>query len=105
MLYEVITELDALVTTRRAAQKHHFALQRRVALECGQQRLRDEARITSYNVCYTKLLREAITPQSGPLSWSVPLWLLLLIDTGESAFEGDCVITSYSIHYTKLYEA
>ena len=44
-----------------------------------------QGRITSYNVCYTKLLRHS--------SWkSVTTW-------------ARCVITSYSIHYTKLYES
>ena len=41
-------------------------------------------RITSYNVCYTKLLRN---PLKSPRRR--PRW---------------CVITSYSIHYTKLYD-
>ena len=40
-------------------------------------------RITSYNVCYTKLLRFA---------------------NRQSLLHNLCVITSYSIHYTKLYE-
>ena len=41
-------------------------------------------RITSYNVCYTKLLR------------SVPMW--------SRTSRKSAVITSYSIHYTKLYD-
>ena len=40
-------------------------------------------RITSYNVCYTKLLRGISSPAHARLR----------------------VITSYSIHYTKLYES
>ena len=45
-------------------------------------------RITSYNVCYTKLLRwcSPSSPASSPACSS-------------------SVITSYSIHYTKLYDA
>ena len=46
-------------------------------------------RITSYNVCYTKLLR------SGGGEHHVDGGALLK----------DFVITSYSIHYTKLYES
>ena len=45
-------------------------------------------RITSYNVCYTKLLR------FGPEKGSVH----------RVAEKVKAVITSYSIHYTKLYE-
>ena len=62
-------------------------------------------RITSYNVCYTKLLRslilgfESLEPEkpSGPQEGS---------ESGakESTGNPGCVITSYSIHYTKLYE-
>ena len=47
-------------------------------------------RITSYNVCYTKLLRGKafdVTPAPAPMGR-----------------EATRVITSYSIHYTKLYE-
>ena len=53
-------------------------------------------RITSYNVCYTKLLR-FVHPAVKHCSYGFPklfpriLWKLF-------------VITSYSIHYTKLYE-
>ena len=45
-------------------------------------------RITSYNVCYTKLLRI-----DRDRAVCVPL-----------VSGGTAVITSYSIHYTKLYE-
>ena len=51
-------------------------------------------RITSYNVCYTKLLRSFKS--------------FLIVPTAFSKFEVNkkrLVITSYSIHYTKLYEA
>ena len=44
-------------------------------------------RITSYNVCYTKLLRTALHLLLSPVGAAIP-----------------CVITSYSIHYTKLYD-
>ena len=51
-------------------------------------RLKFETRITSYNVCYTKLLR-GVAPDQHFLARG-----LSLLD----------VITSYSIHYTKLYD-
>ena len=70
-------------------------------------------RITSYNVCYTKLLR--IVPAD---SWSTALQLIRAgkIDVLPAAMVSDnrleflsftepyVVITSYSIHYTKLYD-
>ena len=49
-------------------------------------------RITSYNVCYTKLLRVFNPIENKPV----------VVDNEE--FISKCVITSYSIHYTKLYE-
>ena len=49
-------------------------------------------RITSYNVCYTKLLRNSDSD-------------LCLYDLVESRDIPSPVITSYSIHYTKLYDA
>ena len=53
------------------------------------------ARITSYNVCYTKLLRN---------KWrDAGYWLLPLLAV-MGAFWFRRVITSYSIHYTKLYD-
>ena len=86
-------------------------------------------RITSYNVCYTKLLRffDASKEYSKQLIWiglSVMLiWAIFLTDSkfyvafsyflyGFSIFllfsviffGKEIVITSYSIHYTKLYE-
>ena len=45
-------------------------------------------RITSYNVCYTKLLRDSSHRRVG----------------GRRQEATHAVITSYSIHYTKLYE-
>ena len=52
--------------------------------------------ITSYNVCYTKLLRISDHKHHGPSTstdnFAVPF--------GNNFI----VITSYSIHYTKLYE-
>ena len=51
------------------------------------------SRITSYNVCYTKLLRNRGCCNFAPaaLRFGLPCY-------------ARCVITSYSIHYTKLYE-
>ena len=52
-------------------------------------------RITSYNVCYTKLLRldQHRGCQRGPVQ-----------GPGGGRLAGVDVITSYSIHYTKLYD-
>ena len=58
----------------------------------------DMYRITSYNVCYTKLLRYLIAISTG---------FVLAGPVGEFAVVGRAggnVITSYSIHYTKLYD-
>ena len=76
-----------------------------------------EHRITSYNVCYTKLLR-AILLRSGELvavleesaSATVTITSARPFDILEERFlaegmkERFNVITSYSIHYTKLYD-
>ena len=51
-------------------------------------------RITSYNVCYTKLLRSPKREKGREDSRG---------SGGHSGLQGG-VITSYSIHYTKLYE-
>ena len=59
-------------------------------------------RITSYNVCYTKLLRDIGHPELAPdlgKIRSAGRHLLALINDIL-----DLVITSYSIHYTKLYD-
>ena len=86
-------------------------------------------RITSYNVCYTKLLRReyynyAVGLSSEPGStFKLPVMVAVLEDgyvtatdsiaTGKGVFEyydlvvrddNYTVITSYSIHYTKLYD-
>ena len=73
-------------------------------------------RITSYNVCYTKLLRRWIlnVPGNGadPCYMEDPQIIIqkwggnLRTNTInlESDLRGVNVITSYSIHYTKLYE-
>ena len=79
-----------------------------------------KSRITSYNVCYTKLLRVVFAPlyevlrrrgvrfeffhrlenvrlsRPSPAPYDGPPHV--------AALEFDHVITSYSIHYTKLYE-
>ena len=62
-------------------------------------------RITSYNVCYTKLLRVYV--YEAPLRlwhWTNALSITALALTGW-LIGSPFVITSYSIHYTKLYEA
>ena len=86
------------------------------------------SRITSYNVCYTKLLRlvaEQLSWVSGESAknWPHTHWVYTAkpryrtpdqpceIDAispagARIAFaQPQCVITSYSIHYTKLYDA
>ena len=52
-------------------------------------------RITSYNVCYTKLLRRMMT-RSDACVVMIPMRMPMRCAAR--------VITSYSIHYTKLYE-
>ena len=64
-------------------------------------------RITSYNVCYTKLLRASI--RGTELKKEEVVALQQFITDAQLAenkkFKGvQIVITSYSIHYTKLYE-
>ena len=81
----------------------------------------ERSRITSYNVCYTKLLREKI--KNGRLAqweWEnfnrklkvledAPIFIDDTPALSIFEFRAKCrrlkiVITSYSIHYTKLYE-
>ena len=57
-------------------------------------------RITSYNVCYTKLLRSCISESE---SSSSAIRSSRLAESSDSSLSA--VITSYSIHYTKLYDA
>ena len=63
------------------------------------------SRITSYNVCYTKLLRfDWGAVASLPWVWvehGSPPYDTLLREFGRLRL----VITSYSIHYTKLYDS
>ena len=66
-------------------------------------------RITSYNVCYTKLLRSGVYEKAikdidkgiTTFSKACPLFVNLV---EEGWWDNEIVITSYSIHYTKLYE-
>ena len=75
-------------------------------------KLQAKARITSYNVCYTKLLRtHSHEDHYGAIG---RLWSKLKCPIYATQFtselinsrldESSLVITSYSIHYTKLYE-
>ena len=77
----------------------------------GSPRARRPCRITSYNVCYTKLLRTMLPFIANFLNSSSMNGLLFCLcrvkcfrfpvcGPGHQKF----VITSYSIHYTKLYE-
>ena len=56
-------------------------------------------RITSYNVCYTKLLRDRRRRGDGPGQGRVGAVI------GAERHPVLPVITSYSIHYTKLYDS
>ena len=63
-------------------------------------------RITSYNVCYTKLLRK---PELIDLNFGCPVKKIAGKGAGAGLLQNlplliEIVITSYSIHYTKLYE-
>ena len=68
-------------------------------------------RITSYNVCYTKLLRPKAKADLGDIRLDELRTVVVeicehgldLSPTSEVLLE-ESVITSYSIHYTKLYD-
>ena len=68
------------------------------------------ARITSYNVCYTKLLRTEIKNVIVPGAVYTCYQLYKIVNGPIAQFISQntskimTVITSYSIHYTKLYE-
>ena len=65
-------------------------------------------RITSYNVCYTKLLRyegKEVAIQGDIISLIASLYeRQAFIEATTLPSAPIIVITSYSIHYTKLYE-
>ena len=77
-----------------------------------------KVRITSYNVCYTKLLRVLATPARAEKETGVPAFAWPMEKTTRTdpkraiaipteqmrTYFKVAVITSYSIHYTKLYE-
>ena len=60
-------------------------------------------RITSYNVCYTKLLRDEqeIHKYEAGSVLKIPFQTKMNVGNKDADV---LVITSYSIHYTKLYE-
>ena len=62
-------------------------------------------RITSYNVCYTKLLRPILIVFAIGVAIAAERYITLTLVTKNNQAVWDRVITSYSIHYTKLYEA
>ena len=69
------------------------------------------ARITSYNVCYTKLLRPALkvavvghTDTTGAFTYNLDLSRRRAESMVNELIRAHGVITSYSIHYTKLYD-
>ena len=112
MLYEVITQCRAGQRRRgRRPAGHAVAGERRHRRRHPARCRRDLAfRITSYNVCYTKLLRADFsyyTNRVVPFIKSIgiiPKYLSAREIRIEQETEPIIVITSYSIHYTKLYE-
>ena len=65
-----------------------------------------QIRITSYNVCYTKLLRHAGVACADDRDRRRACQVASHVRQAIQNFlSGVSVITSYSIHYTKLYEA
>ena len=118
MLYEVIT-IIALILEHGAFTSEDTIITARVLrvyliglgfAAVDQMLVFASYRITSYNVCYTKLLRSS----SSGARLSRSLWTGSTTDTaGRPASRASpptsrpgyrCVITSYSIHYTKLYD-
>ena len=63
----------------------------------------DYRRITSYNVCYTKLLRKDESGNTIP-SQRLASGELAFVEVKKRSTIEAAVITSYSIHYTKLYD-
>ena len=63
-------------------------------------------RITSYNVCYTKLLRNTFIEKNSEKKLLVTFYGINIEDRLRYLITTKYpnVITSYSIHYTKLYE-
>ena len=132
MLYEVITLLVALPAGVRAEENAPGFVPPRERIEepyTNDKCLKDchgvkglamsAARITSYNVCYTKLLRakgafDAATAYANErVQFGKPISAFQAIQwkLADMATEIDAarlltyhVITSYSIHYTKLYD-
>ena len=61
-------------------------------------------RITSYNVCYTKLLRSFVYMSDAYL-FAAPRETRNALSSSYMTVDTRPVITSYSIHYTKLYDS
>ena len=95
MLYEVITELSDFEVKDKGASLFPYIL------EDGSFRIH---RITSYNVCYTKLLRQGNRARSCRLGRDSHRAGIDAKHSVLGACQPGTVITSYSIHYTKLYD-
>ena len=101
MLYEVITHLPTcLVVQETVVIAVHLKGQ-----VIGMQ---EQPRITSYNVCYTKLLRTYASLRQQISFYKNPNTITDLLNlvevVGRKKDSNPLVITSYSIHYTKLYD-
>ena len=97
---------DDEVTIPKGSLKTDWEVELGVVIGTRAKDVPREDRITSYNVCYTKLLRDyrfRMPASSGnpSRSRSYDPGLLSVAPAGSA---DNLVITSYSIHYTKLYE-
>ena len=122
MLYEVITvaSFDCTFCANSLGSREIKSAPRRFQArssigEAGSRTARvNLSRITSYNVCYTKLLRLMSLHKKYNQNWRRREAMIDIQEqtsspeptaTGhETPYVGLRVITSYSIHYTKLYD-